>query len=91
MKRGLKKLCFIFLVLFLGTPLLAHEFWLQPVKFTYRKGEKINIRFMVGENFEGENWTGDKSKINKLQSYAIDKVTDLFQYTSKQKGDSLQF
>ncbi len=66
MKRFFKKVFFPFLLIVLSPALSAHEFWLQPVKFNYRKGEKINIRFMVGENFEGENWTGDKSKIHEL-------------------------
>ena len=60
----------ISLILFLLTfisPLLAHEFWLNPHKFIYKRGENVNIRFLVGENFEGENWTGNNERIRSLK------------------------
>lgn len=91
MKITLKKLLFLFIIFSITAPLLAHEFWLQPQKFIYRKGENINVRFMVGEHFEGENWTGTKSKMNKLLLCQPGKITDLTNYISAQKGDSLQF
>jgi hypothetical protein len=31
--------------LFCFISISAHEFWLQPDKFVYKKGEKSNIRF----------------------------------------------
>ena len=46
---------------------------------------------MVGENFEGENWTGNRSKINFLSLYANGVKTDLSSALSEKKGDSLQF
>ena len=65
------KRLFISTTLFvLLTVLSSHEFWLQPQKYIYQRGEEINIRFLVGENFEGENWTGDSSRINTLNFYS---------------------
>ena len=56
---------------------LAREFWLHPVKFLYRKNEKANIRFFYGGNFEGNNWVGNRSKINFLYLYQDNDKTDL--------------
>lgn len=71
--------------------LSAHEFWLQPEKFIYRRSETINIRFNVGENFKGENWSGDTSKIQRLNFYYADIKDDLTDAMGKGKGDSIQF
>jgi uncharacterized GH25 family protein len=68
----------------------AHEFWLQPEKFIYKKNDKATIRFRVGENFEGENWSGDRTKINFLTLQTNTGKTDLATLISAKKGDSLQ-
>jgi uncharacterized GH25 family protein len=68
----------------------AHEFWLHPDKFIYTKGEKAIIKFRVGENFEGENWAGNRSKINFLSLYTNGRKTDLAPFISNNNGDSLQ-
>ena len=77
-------------LIFLFTILSSHEFWLQPEKYIHTRGEQINILFLVGENFEGENWTGDSSRIHSLSFYyggVKDEIpTDQF----IRKGDSLQ-
>jgi uncharacterized GH25 family protein len=70
--------------------LSAHEFWLNPDKFIYQRGEKINIKFLVGENFEGENWKGNKGKIQLLKLYYGGVSDDLSKYISEENGDSLQ-
>jgi uncharacterized GH25 family protein len=70
--------------------LSAHEFWLNPDKFIYQRGEKINIKFLVGENFEGENWKGNKEKIQSLKLYYGGVSDDLSKYISDETGDSLQ-
>jgi len=69
---------------------MAHEFWLQPEKFIYRPGEIINIRFWVGEDFDGANWSGSHDKINSLQLYLDDITDDISDQVSDEKGDSLQ-
>jgi uncharacterized GH25 family protein len=71
--------------------LSAHEFWLQPEKFIYRRTEPINIRFYVGENFEGENWSGDTAKVKALYFYYADVKDDLTDAMGKEKGDSIRF
>ena len=68
----------------------AHEFWLQPDRFIYSKGEKSNIKFRVGENFEGENWAGNYSKINFLSFYQFNSKKDITALMSANNGDSLQ-
>ena len=69
----------------------GHEFWIQPDKFIYKYAEPVNIKFMAGENFTGENWTGDRDKIKSLRLYFGD-VTDknFDDDLGKNKGDSLQ-
>jgi uncharacterized GH25 family protein len=69
----------------------AHEFWIQPDKFIYKRGDAINVKFLVGENFKGENWAGNRDKVASLRYY-FDNVTDknLGDNLGIEKGDSLQ-
>ncbi len=53
----------------------GHEFWIQPDKFIYKRGETVNLKFLTGDNFKGDNWNGDKDKVNSLRLYFED-VTD---------------
>ena len=71
-------------------PILAHEFWLQPEKFIYQPGENINIRFWVGEDFDGSNWSGNREKVNTLQLWLDDITDDIADQVTDEKGDSLQ-
>jgi len=85
-----KKIIFCFLILGVLS-LSAHEFWIQPDKFIYKRGETINIKFLAGENFNGENWTGDKEKIAGLRYYFDDVIDkNLDDDLGVEKGDSLQ-
>ncbi len=86
----MKKAISLFLVLLMSIVLSAHEFWLQPDKFIYNTGDEINIKLMVGENFEGENWIGDSAKVQQLMIYQHDVLDDLSKKISG-KGDSMQF
>jgi uncharacterized GH25 family protein len=70
--------------------LSSHEFWLQPEKYIYNRGDEINIRFLVGENFEGENWKGDSSKINTINFYYGGVKDEIPAGEFIEKGDSLQ-
>jgi CRISPR/Cas system CMR-associated protein Cmr3 (group 5 of RAMP superfamily) len=47
---------------------------------------------MVGENFKGENWSGNKDKVQQLFHYTpSDNVVDVSsKLSSASKGDSLQ-
>ena len=87
----MKQKVFFCLLLLIVMNVFGHEFWIQPDKFIYKRGEIINVKFLVGENFKGENWTGDKEKIASLRYY-FDEVTDqkLDDNMGTRKGDSLQ-
>jgi len=68
----------------------AHEFWLQPNKFIYKRGEAIDIRFHVGENFEGMNWKGNREKIKTLHLYYGGVSSEMSDHVGEAPGDSLQ-
>jgi len=87
---SLRKPLFVLMVLLFVCPLLAHEFWLQPERFMYQPGDNINIRFWVGEDFDGLNWSGSREKVNSLQLYFDGITDDLSNRISDRKGDSLQ-
>jgi uncharacterized GH25 family protein len=74
----------------LYTLLCSHEFWLHPEKYIYARGEKINVRFFVGENFEGENWHGNNQRIQSLKLYYGGVSDDLSKLISGEEGDSLE-
>jgi uncharacterized GH25 family protein len=88
---NVSKSIFFFTFFIFALPIFAHEFWLQPDKFIYKRGAKINVRFLVGENFEGKNWSGNKQKINTLKLYSTGTIDDLSSQLTIGKGDSLQF
>jgi len=86
-----KKIVFLLLVSVTSIIVFAHEFWLQPQKFFYTLREVANIRFQVGENFTGENWIGNKDKIQQLLYFKPSGgIVDLSARLSENKGDSLQ-
>lgn len=85
------KKIFLLLLTFIVVSVSGHEFWIQPDKFIYNHGEPVNIKFVFGENFAGENWTGDKDKIKSLRLYFEDVTdTNFVDDLGKSKGDSLQ-
>ena len=82
----------ILLLFFITAVSFAHEFWIQPDKFIYKRGQTINLRFLVGENFAGKNWTGNKEKVQTLHLYFDDAIdSNLIDNLTKNKGDSIQF
>lgn len=87
----MKKLFATVSLIIISAVLSAHEFWLEPEKFIYQRGEEINVRFHVGENFEGENWSGDTSRIQSLNFYYSKVKDDLSPAMGIEKGDSIQF
>lgn len=78
-------------LLFASVAVSAHEFWIQPDKFIYKRGETINLRFLNGENLKGRNWKGSKDDVDVLRLFFED-VSDknLDKNLSSQDGDSLQ-
>lgn len=87
----IKKLLFTILLLSFIPSLFAHEFWLNPGKFIYKRTDKINIRFLVGENFDGENWNGNNEKIQSLKIYYGGVVDDLSPVLTNAAGDSIEY
>jgi len=85
------KKIFLLLLTFIVVSVSGHEFWIQPDKFIYKHAEAANIKFLVGKNFAGENWTGDKDKIRNLSLYFEDVTdTNFDDNLGNGKGDSLQ-
>jgi len=68
----------------------GNDFWLLPDKFQYEPGEAINICLKTGDNFEGANWNGDTSGINRLDFYFTDIQDDLRAAMGPKEGDSIQ-
>jgi uncharacterized GH25 family protein len=85
----MKKVPLSLLLVILFTILCSHEFWLLPDKFIYDRGEEINVSFLVGENFEGENWTGDSSRIYSLLFYYGGVKDEIPRKLFPGKGDTL--
>ena len=81
---------FLFILFLLFTFLTSHEFWIAPDKFHYKRGEQINLRFMVGEQFVGENWTGNRSRIKSMHFYYGGVKDSCHQNFSDKQGDSMQ-
>lgn len=83
----------LILILFLSSSLFltAHEFWLHPNKFIFKTGDLINVQFLVGENYEGENWSGNNKSIKSLQLHLPNVTDDLSDRISDSTGGSLQF
>src|SRR5204863_8920803 len=86
-----RKLLTLFTLFILYTLLSAHEFWLNPEKFIYERTDKINIKFFVGENFEGENWKGNNDRIQSLKIYYGDVSDDLTTVVTEAEGDSIEY
>lgn len=86
----MKKIIYLITLFAFFTLLTAHEFWLNPDKFIYNRGEKINIRFFAGEKFEGANWVGNNEKIQSLKLYYGGVSDDLSKIISEEKGDSIE-
>ncbi len=85
-----KKLLLICL-LFVTFSLFGHEFWLQPSKYFYTIREIADISFRVGENFTGENWSGNREKIKMLTHVQPNgSSVDISDRISMTKGDSIK-
>lgn len=87
MKKLLAAICLLLLL----SVAMAHEFWLQPDRYLYQPGDPIHIRFQVGENFEGDNWKGNRQSIESLQLFIQSDTDDLADQIKDSVGDSLLF
>ncbi len=57
------RIFFTLLCFTIAVPLSAHEFWLKPSKFILKKGERATLLLLVGENFAGEPWKFNQSRV----------------------------
>ena len=62
----MKKSLVLITVMLTSFLMQGNEFWIMPNKFIYNSGETVNVRFFTGENFNGKNWDGNRSKIHSL-------------------------
>ncbi len=84
------KKCLVFITVMLTSFLMqGNEFWIMPNKFIYNSGETVNVRFFTGDNFNGKNWEGNRSKIHSLFFYWSDVNDSCNQHISTLHGDSL--
>jgi len=87
----MRKIAFSIIFLTCISSLSAHEFWLHPDKFIYKRAEKVNVRFSVGENFEGDNWQGNNERIRSLRIYYGGVTDDLAPFITDADGDSIEY
>ena len=90
-KFNIRKPALLFFLITFIPPLFAHEFWLNPGKFIYKRTDKINIRFLAGENFEGQNWGGNNERIRSLKIYYGGVIDDLSPVVTTITGDSIEY
>ncbi|HMX41284.1 MAG TPA: DUF4198 domain-containing protein, partial [Saprospiraceae bacterium] len=48
---------------------LAHEFWIEPIRYRLDPGEGFRLYFFVGENFVGERWTNKRKRLQSIAHY----------------------
>lgn len=85
-----KRIVAIFICLGLVLFLAGHEFWIQPQRFHFKSGQAVRIRFQVGENFEGENWSGNRASMNDIRLHFAEYTDDIKNLLSDStNGDSL--
>ncbi|RYY57197.1 MAG: DUF4198 domain-containing protein [Chitinophagaceae bacterium] len=86
----MKKILFLSACTVLTLALAAHEFWLAPGKFIYKKGDVLTLRFEVGEDFTGEGWTGNRDKVVSLLHHAPSGTFSIADKMPAVKGDSMR-
>lgn len=91
----MKKILLTFFALTFGL-VLAHEFWLNPDRFYYQKGDQATIFLQVGENFEGEKWKGTITRLtyyfanqSKNLTAVVDTTTRSFKMDIEGEGTQL--
>ena len=62
----MKKYILFITVMLTSFLMQGNEFWIMPNKFIYDSGETVRLRFFTGDNFDGKNWTGNRSRIHSL-------------------------
>jgi uncharacterized GH25 family protein len=85
------KIVFTVALVVLQTLSVAHEFWLQPNKFVYKRGEILTVSFMVGENFMGEPWDLKKNRVEKLDLFQLGSSVNLLDSVTQGVKDNLHY
>ena len=67
----------------------AREFWLQPLKFVYKSGEKFTMNFKAGENFMGEPWDLQKNQIESLALQHVSGSSSVMDSIKEDRNNSL--
>ena len=79
------------LLLFVAIALIsARQFWLQPLKFVYKSGEKLVMNFKSGENFMGEPWDLQKNQIESLVLQHSSSVSSVLDSIKEDRNNNLQ-
>jgi uncharacterized GH25 family protein len=85
----MKRVRALIIVMMVACVVQAHEFWLEPKKFTYKIGEEIKLDFRVGENYEGEFWDLKRHKVEKMELHRASGVRDLAKAVKNTEGNNL--
>ncbi|HEY9046229.1 MAG TPA: DUF4198 domain-containing protein, partial [Ohtaekwangia sp.] len=88
--RSIRYILVAFLVCMLSA-VVAHEFWLQPLKFIYSVGEKVKINFVAGVNFIGEPLNLKRDQLETLTHYHLSSTADLKATVVEGAKDHLEF
>jgi uncharacterized GH25 family protein len=72
-----KRIIVLLLLQALSFLCLSHEFWMEPARFFYQKGETAGIDLRAGENFTGERWSLKRHRIVRLEKHASDLVENI--------------
>lgn len=76
-----KKTAFTLLLLLSASILLdAHEFWVKPSRFFFKKNEVVDLVAMVGESYEGEPWGGQERRFTSFEHFSGSKQRSLLKH-----------
>ena len=62
---------------------------MQPKKYRCTVGEKVNVDFMVGENFTGEYWDLKRHKAEKVELHRASGIKNLAEEVNQTKGENI--
>lgn len=85
------RILFTTIILALSWLAQAHEFWLEPGKFVYNIGEKIEIKLKAGESFTGEAWDLSRHKIQNFTLYNKAGKQDLTAVANRAQNSTIEY
>ncbi|MCK6616305.1 MAG: DUF4198 domain-containing protein [Cyclobacteriaceae bacterium] len=77
-------------VLLISLLAYAHEFWLQPDKFLFQKGEVLKLNFMVGEDFTGARWDLKRHRLVRFDYHVGNYSNGLIEEVVPGEGNNLE-